>query len=1151
MVRLSQTKNPTGIYAFDVIYGAASTDLQYLEWSDLCRYVQALQASRQHLSNDAAYLRILHQQHLAPVALEPKKESTYKERILCYLLSHAVVCPLPEVKMSLLRSVQEISSKAKSQMLQPVLEALSSDKTASQLAELLGPSYEDFASMVVASIDSTVREQLNRKTDNLWSVYQATLRYFFRPESAASVRAILAQKLQTSIYSTLSIERKVELCRTLLELGHQPDIASECRLLLSNILNDVPVIVKLVTSLQPATIDPAHRASKRAKTEAAKNDQQYPSLILLAEVLGAKPLPGSVELVSCLLEALSKIFHDAESNATDKSYLEQLFMSALENSAVNVSVRSSGRASSAIRLDILVELIRVSNNPQTFNQALLLMATLARLSPEAVLHNVMPVFTFMGSNVFHRDDAYSFRVVQKTIDSIVPVMVSSLKQTPSSSLDLHIASRAFLRIFTDAANHIPRHRRTNFFGHLIDVLGPSDFLAPVCMLLVEKAANRVVRQTSEESSSSLALPLSALQRYGKDLQLSRPKQTVVETLRETQRLIELALEPTSDVKTFTEIQQDEERSAQSQIIKRQALALLIFVAHALKQMSLTPAPAGEGQSHTELLSSLLDIAVAKTERLTASGMDSISGFARETVRDALLVMPASNFVASILVALSSGEPTIQQGALNLFAEQLVNMATQVRQTAKVAVGKIIDSAKKLLSSTSSVALRNSALEALRTVAESMVSGEEHALTSTVPAVLKVAVEPQTSLPALQVLSLQSHKLGPRLIPYFKDIVKECSVILRVQGGNEAVCSQAVGVLQGLLSSIPNFWSSAEFLQIINLYLDTRGSSSKPQLTSLSTLIKTVAKKAPSKLLLTTLCDIWPSLVAEPVVSKLQGYFSLLKRVVHVSERPVVSDNMRTLFKVFLDSFELFAASSSMREAVGADASAAFIEVVVKLNEAAFKPLFRRLYDWAFSADTSELGVGRRLVFCQVYMALVDYFKILITPYMSFLVQPFSDLLQDFTKSAGNQELWLGIVNILSKSFSVDEGAFWRDEKLQHLLSPVVAQVTVAGRLHDVESKTAFSDCLVAFADVLSDDTLLKKLNVDLLMHTRSEEARIRLYALTCSEALWRAHGEKFIGFSAETATFIAECAEDDNDSVAKEAHRLKNAVESVAGRIEV
>lgn len=55
----------------------------------------------------------------------------------------------------------------------------------------------------------------------------------------------------------------------------------------------------------------------------------------------------------------------------------------------------------------------VSGNPETFNQALLLMANLARLAPESVLYNVMPVFTFMGSNVFHRDDTYSFKVVQQ------------------------------------------------------------------------------------------------------------------------------------------------------------------------------------------------------------------------------------------------------------------------------------------------------------------------------------------------------------------------------------------------------------------------------------------------------------------------------------------------------------------------------------------------------------------------------------------------------------------------------------------------------------------------------------------------------------------------------------------------------------------
>lgn len=152
---------------------------------------------------------------------------------------------------------------------------------------------------------------------------------------------------------------------------------------------------------------------------------------------------------------------------------------------------------SVIRLDVLVEVIRgefienlcciyttyrvkVVGNPQTFHQALLLMTSLARLAPESMLHNIMPVFTFMGSNVFHRDDAYSFRVVQKvcalhgcfstrtdgafvkTIDGIVPVMASSLKDANANILDLYIASRDFLRVFTDAANHIPRHRRNKY-----------------------------------------------------------------------------------------------------------------------------------------------------------------------------------------------------------------------------------------------------------------------------------------------------------------------------------------------------------------------------------------------------------------------------------------------------------------------------------------------------------------------------------------------------------------------------------------------------------------------------------------------------------------------------------------------------------------
>jgi U3 small nucleolar RNA-associated protein 10 len=114
------------------------------------------------------------------------------------------------------------------------------------------------------------------------------------------------------------------------------------------------------------------------------------------------------------------------------------------------------------------------------------MAGLARLAPDSVLHNIMPIFTFMGTNVFHRDDSYSFKVVQnvsifvargmyrliyvhiQTIENIVPVMVSSLKSRHPPGLELYIGAREFLRIFTDASNHIPRHRRQKYVRQEFD-----------------------------------------------------------------------------------------------------------------------------------------------------------------------------------------------------------------------------------------------------------------------------------------------------------------------------------------------------------------------------------------------------------------------------------------------------------------------------------------------------------------------------------------------------------------------------------------------------------------------------------------------------------------------------------------------------------
>ena len=70
----------------------------------------------------------------------------------------------------------------------------------------------------------------------------------------------------------------------------------------------------------------------------SSSSNAYGLLTFLGEILGAKPLPGSAELVSGLLDTLSRVVHDSSVSVAEKTYVEQLLMSALENAAMNIPV---------------------------------------------------------------------------------------------------------------------------------------------------------------------------------------------------------------------------------------------------------------------------------------------------------------------------------------------------------------------------------------------------------------------------------------------------------------------------------------------------------------------------------------------------------------------------------------------------------------------------------------------------------------------------------------------------------------------------------------------------------------------------------------------------------------------------------------------
>lgn len=42
---------------------------------------------------------------------------------------------------------------------------------------------------------------------------------------------------------------------------------------------------------------------------------------------------------------------------------------------------------------------------------------------EKVLHNIMPIFTFMGANIMRLDDAYSFQIINRTVQMVIPALI--------------------------------------------------------------------------------------------------------------------------------------------------------------------------------------------------------------------------------------------------------------------------------------------------------------------------------------------------------------------------------------------------------------------------------------------------------------------------------------------------------------------------------------------------------------------------------------------------------------------------------------------------------------------------------------------------------------------------------------------------------
>lgn len=504
---------------------------------------------------------------------------------------------------------------------------------------------EAYLSLVTGSLSPYSAGALVEADSDVWKTVLRMLSPKHGP-FGSQLRELLLQRMASGVFDGLPIEQRVTYFCAAVRSIHDLDestSSTSTREALKSFSLDATALILVIDELSRALFETATQG-KRQKQEGGeqgtKLEQTVDDLTVLLESRDWKVIAGDAPLVASLMSILSGLLAKRQSIKEGIDYLEQELLGAILVLVEKIQDPTEIQKAH-VGVEVVVKVIRASTNPRTSQRALLVASELARLIPDAVLHNVMPIFTFMGASDFQRDDAYSFGVVEKTVARIVPVMSKSLKEKATTKLELYSESLTFISIFTDMAGRLPRHRTLPFFVHLVQSLNPADYLAPVTMLLVERTTTKAGRSTGQ----SLDLPLG----LSSSFDISTRLDVILEVVEEINRLVPDITRPEKQA-FLSHLLGDE---ADPDRTLRQIGALLHYVIAVTEQLAGRTCK----QSTVEAIAQQLIVLGATTRR---NSMRSLG--LGETVEKAIVgtmqLLSADGFLGIIVKLLNEGSDSV-------------------------------------------------------------------------------------------------------------------------------------------------------------------------------------------------------------------------------------------------------------------------------------------------------------------------------------------------------------------------------------------------------------------------------------------------------------------------------------------------------------
>ncbi|XP_039278658.1 HEAT repeat-containing protein 1 [Nilaparvata lugens] len=1019
---------------------------------------------------------------------------------------------------------------------------------------------------------------------------------------------IFLNKITRELFDELPVTAKTKLINQVVKIITEMEVSevhSAASAMMKRISIDAATILNIVHAMRDAQVPvtPGQRAKKKWSQTPNYTllgvDDWKRGVCLLELIQNKKKLTDSYRLIAPLFEILKVCLQFEEQGPVE--YTKQLLLSTillcLRKSADDDKLKLL--PPSAVPVESVVDCIRVSQNPQTHHHALSVLSLVAGLKPDQVLHNVMPVFTFMGSSVIRLDDAYSFQVTLKTVETIIPILVQSVETGVANRDQI----KEVLQVFAAAVLDIPEHRRLALIHKLLTTLDADGgyLWLFICQVLASSVLEPEPRPPNSAELSQrkmktlqdlcLEFPPSAILQSMYSIMkhvtsLPHDKENAKKSINERfkEKPVEDSSTPmetcdsndTDSIMVF-----DVERNSGKQLrhYKYNLLNFIsgLFSAEQFVSMMVIHNNRTTNDDERESLllcfqqlvegilgymkdvSSQVDLTVNQP---SAKYWKAMLNLIYDLLSKTNALLPSEMFLEVVGSLLPHKIPKMRRRVMELLNWQLQSsiplapeglrsllptLLTIVRDRKAFISQEILLNRQTALISVKLLARKiasvypddfQEALELMTKLVQEGVkceSSEEMAVTAC--AILCVAE-------LLSCLGLKAIAQLPRFMPALIGILAATSATPNVP---EFLLTSVITTLLKILEYHSNFISP--YLSDILMELALISAKFEKQTDTKSDVINlkmnsvltNISEKVPMRIIVPAITASYSDLLEKGELTALPVVLSVLSS----SSQPQhhLKGNIQSfLLKALAFRDEHPRAAADTQLAVEKATVQCVIAHVLKLNEKEFHGFCREVV----TRSTTPL---KMISLFKVLQTLSETLKSLFLPFSKEFQAKAIDALN--LKKIGDQrrsaELLEATIGYLLNVFRYDNERSVTETHLNALMAPLVNllenEVCIKHNLFD----NLLIPCLANLAKCLSDDSLWKKFNYEILLKTQHENAKVRLGAVKAVCEVAKKLGDSYLPLLPESIPFLAELLEDEEEEVERTCRSVVQDMEAVLG----